>query len=805
MKKFYIFYILILLSQVSVFSQNDEDTLKYYNKVSADEFNYDLFNKLLFNEINKYRVKNELDSILLDDILINAAEDNAKYMAFHEEETTIQAGKRKTTGRRIKYYGGSEYGYELVKKISIKKGQDYLTYKQLADEILYKWTGNKKNSQIFYDKQAIFVGISSALDEKGRKLYVSAVFGNYKSFNDGAEKRNDLDVKYTKRKYGLKHFDFKACKKCNVYKGISDLQKGLFVRDGKIWFKTDNLKKFSKLIKGGRDGIAVDIVQKVQYSCEDDNIIDNNLVNKGILKKRVWANKLYKKNVYKNDKKLRKKKLEAPIAKWPKKLTGDLEEYELNLLIIKDKHVCYNLPPTYLEEASIEYNGGVDFLPDTIITDGDNTEYMPKPETTVLNFRIPFEKNKYVYNKQDIQGFLDKLNEPDFIVDEITIKAYSSIEGNVQANKKLQQKRAQSIVDALKERQNGKEINTKIFTADNWDDFKNDVAGTEYSNLANMSLAEAQKYIKEHKLAEKLEPILKNHRYAEITMTITYDIKGKKEQNYVVSRFNKAAASCNKELALKIQKYIIKKVINDEYTSQAVYDMKIDSTKADCAGLLMNKLWLQKYVSDDEINDDYCKKIDYIYNLDAANEYMIYNKYLCMVENDAIKSGDYIRFQRKINKLYESNLQKEIIDNLNLEFQFMVIDHLDTLAKPSPMVQESLNNIKQIVKIDGAGWRDALKLAYLFMEHHDYDFAAKLLEPYIYQKNVFDELVFTYISLCTHSNYRMMSNRFYTAMKRANKLDHERFCELFKSGKLTVQSLENTLVKHLYCKSCSKQ
>jgi hypothetical protein len=176
-----------------------------------------------------------------------------------------------------------------------------------------------------------------------------------------------------------------------------------------------------------------------------------------------------------------------------------------------------------------------------------------------------------------------------------------------------------------------------------------------------------------------------------------------------------------------------------------------------------------------------------------------------MIENNKIESGNYIRFQRKINKLYEENLPKEIIDNLNLEFQFMVIDHLDTLDKPSPMVQESLNNIKKIVKIDGSSWQDALKLSYLFMEHHDYDFAAKLLEPYIYQKYVFDELVFTYISLCTHSSYRMMSNRFYTAMKRAGELDHERFCKLFNSGKLTVRALENTLVKHLYCKSCKKK
>jgi outer membrane protein OmpA-like peptidoglycan-associated protein/uncharacterized protein YkwD len=510
MKKNYFIIILFFnfLSSITL-AQIEDDSIKYIQKVSSDNFNFELFNKLLFNEINKYRVKNDLDSILLDDILTYAAEDNAKYMAFHEEETTTQSGKRKTTGKRIKYYGGSEFGFELVKKMPLKKGRDSLSYKQIADEILYKWTGSKKNSQIIFDKHFIFIGISSAIDEKGKKIYVSAVFGNYKSFNDGAEKRNDLDVKFTRRKYGLKPFDFKACKKCNTYKGISDLHNGLFVKNGKIWFKTDNFRKFSKLIKDNKDGIAVDIVQKIQYSCDDDNIIDNNLVNRGILTKRVWANKLFKKNIYKNDKKLRKKKLEVPIAKWPKKLTGDINDYELNLLIIKNKHVCFNMPPNYLEEASIEYNAGIDFLPDTLLPEINAQAYTPKPEKTTLNFTIPFEKNKYIYNKADIQTFLDKLDEPDFIVDKIVIKAYSSIEGNEKANKKLQQKRAQSIVDALKERQNGKSIITKIITDDNWSDFKRDVANTKYANLANMQLPQAQKYIKEHKLAPKLENILK--------------------------------------------------------------------------------------------------------------------------------------------------------------------------------------------------------------------------------------------------------------------------------------------------------
>ena len=802
--KLVLLFYFLFFSLFSTFAQQEfnKDTTKYNQEIDPSEFDEELFTKMLFDKINEHRIKYELDSIVDEDVLTKAAQDNGRYMASNNKETFIQSGKKKTTGDRIMFYGGSNFGYELTRKVTIKKGKVYLTYNQAIDEIIFKWTNSKKKLEILDDKNIVFVGIGPYIDGTEKRLYVSAVFGNYKSFNKGADKRKELAVPFTKKKYGLKSFDFTVCKKCKKYKNIGELQANLFVRDGKIWFKTDNVKKFKKLIKGGKDGIAVDIVQRAQYSCDDDNIIDNNLNNKGILLKRYYKNKLFKKNIYK-DPKIRRQKLEVAIGKWPKKLVSK-DNYELNLLIIKEKHVCYNIPQSYTDNGSLEFNQSGGLIADTVTIEGFD-EYIPKPELTELNFKIPFEKNKSTYKQEDIQPFLDALNEPEFIIKDLKVNAYSSIEGNISANVNLQKRRAESIISTLKKMQNNNNIKAEIITDDSWEDFKRDVVSTDYPELAEKSKTEAQKIIREKKLSNKLEPILKNERYAEMSMTVTYDILGKKQQAYVVSRFNRAAKSCDKDKALLIQKYIFKQVLNENYSKKAIYNQLIDSSNTNCAGLFMNKLWLEQWASGEDLNSNICKRIDVLNRLAPTNNFILYNKYICNINTwNSDNASDIFMFQKKIIDLYKSPLSKETVDNLNLEFQFKIIGKYDTLDKPIDIVVRSLERIKEIVNVDGSSWKDALKLSYLFMEHKDYDFGAKLLEPFIYNKFVFDELIFTYISLCSHSNYRMMSNRFYTAMLKAKESDKSRFCKLFAGDKLSIQALENTQVKKLYCKNCDK-
>ena len=805
---FFIFLLIFIFK--NLYSQNETqytDTSKtnnYTRILDAEDYNADILNEILRKEINKYRLKQKSDTLTFETILKNAADDQAAFMAQTGNAVYEQGGKKNTTGKRIMLYGGSDNGEELVVKMPIKKGTELFTYGKVVDDIMFKWLSDKKGIIVLNDPKYMFYGIGSTLDDEHKKVYVSAVFGNYSSYNAGSTRKDELSIPFTTKKYGLKKIDDNICSRCNKFRNIDDLQRGLYVKDGNIYFKYDNFKALKKLLKDPSDGIVVDVVQRAQYPCEGENIIDNNLVNKGVMLKRYKVSKLEKKNLVK----VQKNKVEVLIGPLPK---GISDNYELNLLLVLEKRVCRTISPSFSEEGGVEYSNLIELLADTIVI--GETEYKPAIENSILEFIIPFEKNKSNYKPEDIEPLIKKLKEPDFIINKLSIIAYSSIEGNDETNKALQKNRAESIVNALKSRQT-KKVAYNITTGDNIEDFKHDVLGTEFANIANMSVSEAQEYISKNNLINKLEPILQKHRYAKITMDIIYDIADKKEQAFVVSRFNKSIKENNLTRALSIQKFIFKKVLKKEYTSEAVTEQEIPETpefaglllnKLWLSGLLMNKLWLERYINNEEISEEYCNKISKFHKLAPDNFYITYNWYYCRILHEEF-TGDksIVDFQKEISDLYSTNLQKQTVDLLNMEYQFKVIQYLDTLDEPSPLLLASLDSVRIISKLTESNWQNSIKLAYIFVGLKDYDFAARLLEPYILSDNPFDELIFSYIAICSHLPYKFGSPRFILAMNKAKDLDNERYCKLFKKDKLTIQALENTKVKEVYCKTCGK-
>ena len=288
-------------------------------------------------------------------------------------------------------------------------------------------------------------------------MYADIIFGNYYTFNTGNKKRGELKAPYSKKQYKLKTSDKQNCKNCDKWKDYEKLYSGIYVEDGKIYLKYDNLKNFKKLMKRSKDGLAIDIVQREQYSKQDYNIYDNNLVSKGVLLKRVYAPTIYKKNRVKGKKIT---SIDICLGSIPKNIKG---EYELNLLIVQNNRVCRVLTRTYSDLGDQDSQTKLDMLlwPDSNAY--FKPQFEPKSETNILTFKIPFERNKFVYKQEDIEPFLKALQEPDFFIEGLYIYAYSSIEGDSTQNAKLQRKRAESIISTMQKMQKG-EIETTVMT-----------------------------------------------------------------------------------------------------------------------------------------------------------------------------------------------------------------------------------------------------------------------------------------------------------------------------------------------------
>jgi len=753
----------------------------------------ELLQNAILDEINKMRMKNFIEPLEVIELLQKPADDQANFMAQHQSATILRDEKEKnSTADRLMFYGGSRHGEELVERTSTNSRSEYFPYFKIAYDIAFKWFLSSKTERILLSPEYIFAGIASSLDQSGNAVYVSLLLGNYDSFNEGVALKSKLEIPVTEKIFGIKPYDERECKKLEKFENLEELQKGITVQNQNIVFRYDDLRYLKRIFRNNKDGIMIDLVQKEQYSCDHLNIVDNNLPNKGVVLQKVYAKKLFKNNTIEEK---QSNSFESIIGELPENIKGD---FELNLIVLQNKHICANFHRTFTFSGEGDFDVEVQFLADTI-TINSEFEYKPTTDTTLLSFRIPFEKRKFTYKETDIKALIDSLNEPDFKVHELVISAYSSVEGTKEENKILQQRRAESIINAIKKLQN-EDIISRVETGDNWELFKRDVMQTEFKSLASMSMEEAQSYLNKMNPDEKLETILSNHRYAQVDMKVTYYIKGKYEQQFVLNEFNKAIINRDLPLALSIQKYIFKKIINALYNTDAVFDQNIPF-EPDFAGLLMNKLWLENYVSSNGLKDFESRILD-LYKLNSSNDYIKFNYAYVLVKNAASFDQRKIRdIQSLIDELYFSTFTKKTVDGLNLFFQLKILDLAgeDGFEK---VIEESLNRIREMIDIKALNTQKALHLAYLFMKYSDYNYAFKVMNSFVLNANVNEDFIFTYLSLCSRNKSSMYSNRFLFALERANNLNHEQFCELFKGNYFSFQVFDNLKAKEFYCKEC---
>jgi uncharacterized protein YkwD len=785
-------------SKADVKKEEKEKAAYKAGKVSAENFAPEQVEALILKKINAYRGTKGLDSLRADEILEKAAADQAGYMAKKEEVTKEQSsGKKKDTGARVVFYGGSESADEVVISQAANKGKEFFSYDDLAGIIVDKWIKGKASLLTMVNPTYIYVGVGVVLEPASKKVYASVVFGSFNTFNIGAEKRNELAVPFTTKKFRLKKpINEKECKSCAKFAEIDNLQKGLYVKDDIIYFKYPQLKAMKKLLNDKRDGLAVDVVQKEQYPCAPYNIYDTKRVNKGVMLKRKWSKKIFKHNLVTDPK---SRSLDVMLGKLPKGITG---EYELNLMVIQDKQVCRVITRKYLEDGGIQSFTPLDLYPDT--TDRKALKYKPVAEVKVLTFNVPFNKNNANYAPEDIKPFIESLNEPDFKINSILLTAYSSIEGDSSINTKLQRERGENIMKAIQKMQTT-ELPYEIKTDDSWDLFKKQVIGTKYAGLGGLTKADAKKAIDDTGLEKEMEEsILSKERFAEIKLSITYDISTpEKEQRFVIRAFKNAVEKKDAAAALNIQQYMIAQALQNKYKADDVINAAIPTEK-EYASHLINKIWLNKFINKDTLNDDLAAKINAIAKMNPKNDFASYNSLVCNVKLSPLgKEKTMDSVQTKIQDLYNTKLNKDRIDAMNLEYQFKIIDALDAIDGAKPIVAKSIDRIRGIYKIEGSSWQNALKLAYIFIKNNDLDYSSKILEPFVDAKDVDENLLYTYISLMSYYPDKLITSKFAGYLHKAKELNEKRYCKLFGEPYLSFQILDNPFVKADYCKYCA--
>ena len=787
--------------QASIYDNFSTDTLmgnkNYVKNFNPIDFDPDILNNCIIDVLNLARAEyTHADPLTESDILRDAADFQSEFMAKKEERTyTNQVSYLKTTGARGAYAGGTKRVSEVVTRVKATKGsgkEDY-SYLEVATEAVVSILKSNKIADIPLDKKFKKAGVSVSVDAYNKYCYVSIVLGNDLSFN-----KSDISYKnttYTRKSYGLAPYEEKSCRKCNV-RNIEKMHDGLEIKGNDIYFRYPNVKDLRRIIGNKKDGIAIDIVQHSQYPCNSANDVDYNLYNRGVMLKYMTYAKMVKKNQI-TDKK--DKSLYVYLGSVPAEVS---EPYDVNLILIKDKKVCRTIGKSKVELGKNSYQTKTALVPDRT---GVKTtiNYIPQPEKDVFEFKVPFEQSKATYQKEDIQPFIDALHASHFIIDNLTIISYTSLEGSDKSNMELQQKRAESIVNAMKAMQTT-EIQYTIELNDGYDLFVKDVQNTAYRDLANKSKEEAKSALSNSKTRRDLESMLRTHRYTLIRMNVTYDISEKHEQGFVTRKFNKIMQEGNLPLAFAIEKYYMKQVEEGKYIRPLIDSLQIPENNPAMVPFLTNKYYMLSFY-DNGLNAKTVDKVIALPKMSPKNTIVEFNALCCEISGKEITSASQIAStQSKIDKFYNTEIGKkypEKIDALNLVYQYKILDFINSSDNPDEaMIENTYAKIKQIAMPAISDWKKAYEVAASFISYGDYEFARATMDPYINDPKVSNDFVFTYLSLYAMDENSYVSQKFDLACKLAAERDAQRFCKTIRSFTYLIR--ENVEAKNIICKKC---
>ena len=804
--------VLLLLSGIGVRAQQGnlyenfntgvlKSNEKYTWNFNPIEYEEDIIIPCIIDVLNLARLQyNFADSLVSSEVLEKAARLQSECMAKKQEKTqenTVTA--LKTPALRSVRSGGTKRVSELVTRVKATRGSggsEEYSYLDLATEIVLSLLKNKKTENTLLSKAFTYVGVGCNPDANNKNCYISIVFGNDLSFNK--ENLTYKNTTYTRKTYGLKPYEEKTCRRCQV-RNIELMQQNVAVKGMDIFFTYPNVKALKRILGKKGDAIAIDIVQHSQYECDSPNDIDFNFQNRGVMLKPVTFEKMLKKNEI-SDKK--DKSLYVYLGTIPNTVSAP---FEANVIIIKNKTVCRTAIRVNVHNPSVDYQPKTSLIPDL---DGikTTTNYIPQAEKTLLEMNIPFDKNKYTYESEDIQSFIEALQTPRFIIDTIFITAYTSLEGSNRSNADLQKKRSESILMAIKQMQDKQNIPYSIDYNDGWDLFVKDVTNTQYQSLALGSKEDARVAINRGKVQRDLEPILAKHRFANIKIAATYDISTEAyEQEFVVNKFNTALAQGDLPLAFAIQKYMIKKVEEGKYTKKSIESLKIP-TETKMIPFLTNKYYMLSFFSGGLSSANIDRVID-LEKMDPKNSICEFNALTCIITDDEISATSQIAGrQSKIDRMYNSLVGKKYpnkVDALNIAFQYQILEYINASEIPDEALMTSTyEKIKEIAIPTITNWQGAYKVASSFIGFGDFEFARKTLDPYINDPNVSEDYIFTYLNLYSLDEKNYASKKFETACNLAINKNRSRFCSEIKTYSILVR--ENLTVKGIICKECEK-
>ena len=265
----------------------------------------------------------------------------AEYQAMKDKLLITNEAPYQYTFQRLKKFGFTAQGFEIVSKAKSHQGDKDYSYYDLCIELLRPLLKPSGGVPQFLSPEYTFFGFACDMDRFMNSVYISFVLGNdltHQVFNSVGSKQKDLPI--SRGLQGLRFFDETVCRKCvedNSLEQIYDMM--YWNEDGEVFLQHNDAKWLKRFLPKAANAIVLDFIQKEQYNCRVPQV-DNNKPFRGIVSKPISVEK---KILAANDSTVKSNLFHAKIGAIPAQIELT-KPIDINILLLSEKkHVCRTL------------------------------------------------------------------------------------------------------------------------------------------------------------------------------------------------------------------------------------------------------------------------------------------------------------------------------------------------------------------------------------------------------------------------------------------------------------------------------
>ncbi len=623
--------------------------------------------------------------------------------------------------------------------------------------------------------------------------------------------------------YGVKELSPEACESSMFFRAIAQrLPNNILIREDSIILWVHDRDQFLEAFQASNDGIAIDIVNRKQLLCDAPFDLNPSTIFDGEMFPPVTVPEILKRN-----QKAETFKIYSYLGSIPPELLG--EQIDLNVISIKNGYACeYSFPvETPFDQLPLfQINPIWAFAEIEEKVDLSRINLSPKQlesqqqqfETKTAQFKVPFQKGKDFLAPSDINQIISFVQENIAYIDQVEIKAYSSIEGNEAINLRLQKGRAERIKGALLREGIASSL-IKTEAIENWPLFYEQIENTKWRDLAEKSKEDVKLYVI-GEVEKELEPLLAEQRIADIQIQFREPVETPFFEPYkeattsessqsLINKLEKFVELSDANNSLLIQYDLIKSFLDLEVNLYDLLDLKIPIEKK-YLPVLSNMLAVELFFNESIRTDPaYIQRLKKIQSLDPDYYPMRFNlagyavRYMFQTEKAFIKPGELMRliFDLYDNESYKIEYQDLDItlNRLMTNFHLAAVDYFFE-KRVYEARRNSLKEIRNFFFEADMNEKEAIDLAKYFNRNYYTEWTLDVLLPYYETGSYSEDLLFVLAQTSVHLEDVVTEEQQKTWFEQCRQRNQERFCRYISRN---FQLLRTDWIKELACSNCS--